>query len=139
MIINAEGLIAGRLASKVAKKIIENETITIVNAQKAIMVGTKTSIMPKFQQRVDAAVKSNPHFGPKYDRIPSKMLRRMVKGMLPKRKKTAERLIKQLTVYNLNPKNLDLTTSEIIKEAKFNDKHDYMSLKEIAEALGGTW
>ncbi len=139
MIINADGLIAGRLASKIAKKIINKETIVIVNAEKAIIIGTKQSIMPKYQSRVDAAVKSNPHYGPKYDRIPSKILRKIIKGMLPSRKKTAERLIKQVTIYNLIPKNISLEKAETIAELKCNEKHDFMSLKEVAEELGGKW
>jgi large subunit ribosomal protein L13 len=139
MIINAEGMVAGRLASKIAKKIIDKETVTIVNAEKAVIVGTKQSVMPKFKQRVNASVKSNPHYGPKYDRIPSKILRRMIKGMLPSRKKTAELLIKQVTIYNKIPKNINLKNVEIIEKVKCNEKHDWMSLEEIAKDLGGKW
>ncbi|MDD3084073.1 MAG: 50S ribosomal protein L13 [Candidatus ainarchaeum sp.] len=139
MIINAEGLVAGRLASKIAKKAINKETITIINAEKAIIVGTRNSIMPKFEQRVNASVKSNPHYGPKYDRIPSKMLRKIIKGMLPRRKKTAEKIIKQITIYNSIPKNINLEKMEIIENVKCNEKHDFMYLKEIAELLGGKW
>ena len=84
--INAEGMVAGRLASKVAKALIKGETVTVVNTENLRMIGTKTSILAKYTVRVNAAVKSNPHRGPKYDRIPSKMFRKMVKGMLPNKK-----------------------------------------------------
>ena len=139
MILNAEGLVAGRIASRIAKKIINKEMVTIINAEKAVVVGTKKSIMPKYEQRVKASVKSNPLYGPKYDRIPSKMLRRMIKGMLPTRKKTAESIIKRVIIYNSVPKNISLEKAETIEESKCNEKHDFMSLKEIAQALGGKW
>ena len=137
MIVDAKGLVAGRLASKIAKKLINGESIIIINGDAAVVVGNESAIMPKFRQRVDAAVKSNPHYGPKYDRIPSKILRRMVKGMLPNKKRTAERLIDNLKVYNDNPKNLE--KAETIEDVKCNEKHDFMILKEVAKQLGGTW
>lgn len=139
MIVNAEGMVAGRLASKVAKKAINGETITIINAEKAVIVGSQTAVMAKFQQRVDAAVKSNPHYGPKYSRIPSRILRRMIKGMLPNKSRTAERLLKQITVFNTVPVNIDISEAEVIDGIKCNEKHDYMTIREVALALGGKW
>jgi large subunit ribosomal protein L13 len=137
MIVDAKGLVAGRLASKIAKRLINGEILTIVNAGEAVVVGKRSAIMPKFKQRVDASVHSNPHYGPKYDRIPSKILRRMVRGMLPNKKRTSERLITNLTVYNEIPSGME--KNETIAEVKCNEKHDFMSLKEVAELLGGKW
>ncbi len=139
MMINAEGLVAGRLASSVAKAIIKGETIVIINSSKAVIVGTQEAIMPKYKQRVEAAVKSNPHYGPKYDRIPSQILKRMIKGMLPNKSRTSERMLKQLEVYNEVPAKIDVSKAETIEKIKCNEKHDFMSLEEIAKALGGKW
>lgn len=139
MIINAEGLIVGRLASNIAKKVINKEMITIINAEKAIVVGTKNSIMPKYKQRVDAAVKSNPHYGPKYDRVPSKMLKRSIKGMLPNKSRTNEKLLKQIKIYNKVPKTIDITKAQTIEKIKYGQKGDFMYLDEVAKELGGKW
>ncbi|MFA5764403.1 MAG: 50S ribosomal protein L13 [archaeon] len=139
MIVNAEGLVAGRLASKVAKAAINGEDVVIINAEKVVLVGKQTAIMPKFKQRVEAAVKSNPHYGPKYDRIPSKMLRRMIKGMLPNKSRTAEKLLKQISIYNLTTEKVDTTKAITIEEIKCNQKHDFMLLGDVAKALGGKW
>lgn len=139
MMINAEGLVAGRLASKIAKALINGETVTILNAEKALLIGNKTSILARYKVRVDAAVKSNPHRGPKYDRIPSKMLRKMIKGMLPNKKKTAERLLNNLSIYNSVPSEFKEIENEVIEEAKFSERHDATTLGEIAKLLGGKW
>ena len=101
MLVDAKGLVCGRLSTKIAKSLIQGDTITIVNAQEAVIVGTKNGIMTKFRARVDAAVKSNPLRGPKYDRIPSKMLRKMVKGMLPNKKRTSESFPNYLFLFSL--------------------------------------
>ena len=91
MIVDAKGLIAGRLSTKVAKALIKGETITVLNAEEAIIVGNRDNILEGFKVRVDAAVKSNPHYGPKYSRIPDRILRRMIKGMLPRNGRTKEK------------------------------------------------
>ena len=44
-LINAEGLILGRMASKVAKKLLNGERIIIVNAEKAVISGKRKSKM----------------------------------------------------------------------------------------------
>lgn len=83
MIVDGKNLIAGRLASKVAKAAVKGEKVIVINAEDVVIVGNKESTLEKFYTRTHASVLSNPHYGPKYDRIPSKILRRMVKGMLP--------------------------------------------------------
>lgn len=139
MIVDAKGLVAGRLASKVAKRIIRGETITIVNAEEAVIVGKKETAMVKFQRRVDAAVKGNPHYGPKYSRIPDRILRRMIRNMLPTKKSAKERIIARLDVYNTVPKELAKETMEQNEDIKCNERHAFVTLKEIAQSLGGTW
>ncbi len=41
--INADGLILGRMASKIAKRLLNGERIIIVNAEKAILSGKRNS------------------------------------------------------------------------------------------------
>jgi len=139
MLINGENLVSGRLASVVAKKVIKGELVTIVNAEKVIIVGTTSSILPKYKQRVDARVLSNPHYGPKYDRIPSKMLKKTIKGMLPAKSRTNEKLLKQIKIYNLVPKDIDVTKAETIEKMKYGQKGDFMYLGDVAKSLGGKW
>jgi len=139
MIIDANEMVAGRIATKVAKTIINGENVIVVNAENAIVVGNKESIMEKYNRRVDVAVKSNPHFGPKYARIPSIMFRRMVRNMLPTKQTTKDGMIKKLKVYNAIPKELAKEKTTVFEEYKCNKRHNYMTMKEIALQLGGRW
>ena len=84
MIIDGEGLILGRLASVVSKKLLDGEEIAILNAEKIIISGTKDWAYAKYKQRIDRASISNPRrMGPKYPRRPDDIFRRTVRGMLP--------------------------------------------------------
>ena len=51
MIIDASNLIAGRIATVVAKKALLGETIDIVNSEKAIVTGSKTQVFARFKQK----------------------------------------------------------------------------------------
>ncbi|MFA5126178.1 MAG: 50S ribosomal protein L13 [archaeon] len=139
MIVDAKGLVAGRLASKVAKAVIRGESVTIVNAEEAIIVGNKESTLAKFKMRVDAAVKSNPHYGPKYSRIPDRMLRRMIRNMFPTKKRAKKRMIERLTIFNSIPKELEQEKMEKYEDIKCNERYSFMTLKELALLLGGRW
>ncbi len=139
MIVDVKGLVAGRIATKVAKALIKGESVTVLNAQDAVVVGNSESIMEKYKRRVDAAIKSNPHFGPKYSRVPDRMFRRMVRNMLPTKKSAKERLIKNLEVFNAVPKELAKEKAITFEEFQCNERYGYMTMKEIAEALGGRW
>jgi len=139
VVVDAKGLIAGRLSSKVAKMIINGESVTVVNAEDAVVVGTKTAVMIKYKRRVDAAVKSNPHYGPKYSRIPDRIMRRMIRNMLPTTKRAKERIIGRLMVHNKFPKELAKEKAVVFEEFLCNERHPFMTMKEIALDLGGTW
>jgi large subunit ribosomal protein L13 len=139
MIVDVKGLVAGRVATKVAKAIINGEQVTVLNAQEAVVVGNTESIMEKYKRRVDAAVKSNPNFGPKYSRVPDRLFRRMVRNMLPTNKTAKDRIIKRLDVYNEVPKEFAKEKAITFEEFKCNERHHFMTMKEIGLALGGRW
>jgi len=78
--IDATGLIAGRLATFVAKKLLEGETIEIINSEKAVVTGKKKDVLTKFKQKV---ARGDPHHGPYYPKSAERILRRIIRGMLP--------------------------------------------------------
>src|SRR3989338_2290834 len=79
-IIDATDLIVGRMATQVAKRALEGETIAIINAEKAVITGKKTDILAKQQLRQEIGHKTR---GPIFPREPDFMLKRSIRGMLP--------------------------------------------------------
>ena len=100
MIIDGEGLVLGRLASKVSKKLLEGESITVLNAEKILISGTIEWAYIKYKQRIDRASISNPRtMGPKYPRRPDDIFRRTVRGMIPYKQSKGREAFKTLKVY----------------------------------------
>ena len=79
MIIDAENLVAGRLASYAAKKALEGYQVDIINAEKALITGSKAFIMKKQRERRH---RTEPRWGPFFMRKEDRFLRRMIRGML---------------------------------------------------------
>ncbi len=95
MIVDGDGAILGRLASHVAQRLLTGETITIVNAEKTIITGRKHDIIEKYIARRQ---RGSPHHGPFFPKQPHLIVKRTVRGMLPKTAR-GRRALKSLRVH----------------------------------------
>ncbi|WP_304125568.1 50S ribosomal protein L13 [Methanosphaera cuniculi] len=136
-IIDAEGLVLGRLASSISKRLLDGEEIVIVNAEKIIISGNKDFIYARYKQRVDRASISNPRvLGPKYPRRPDDIFRRTVRGMLPYRKPHGRAAYKNLKVNVGIPKELEGQEITIVEEAQPKNITKSMQLGTVSKLLG---
>lgn len=138
-IINAEGLILGRLASKVAKMLLEGEEVVIVNADKAIITGNREDIFAKYKQRTELRTRTNPRRGPFYPKRSDEIVRRTVRGMLPWKTDRGRKAFKRLKVYVGVPKEFEGKELETISEAHMSRlaTPKYVTVGEVAKFLGG--
>ena len=137
MIIDGEGLVLGRLASKVSKKLLEGENITVLNAEKIVISGTKEWAYIKYKQRIDRASISNPRdMGPKYPRRPDDIFRRTVRGMIPYKQPKGREAFKLLKVYVGIPKEFEDQEKTRIVEAEPKNIVKSVKLGTVSELLG---
>jgi len=95
-VVDADGVIMGRLASDVAKRLLEGQEVTIVNAEKAVITGSKKAIMREYKERAD---RGHRYKGPFYPKAPHRILKRAVRGMLPWKKPRGRQAYKRLRVH----------------------------------------
>lgn len=138
-VINAENLVLGRLASIVAERALKGETIDIVNAEKAIIIGHENSIVEKWKRRIDLSAKGNPRKGPKFPKRPDRMLRRAIAGMLPTESIRGRKALKRVRVFIGIPERFKDKELETIKIAQYNGKEEAITLGELSKKLGGKW
>ncbi len=107
---NAEDKVLGRLASTVAKQLIsakkagEDTRVIIVNAEKAIVTGKRTSVMSDYRSKYEL---NHARKGPFFPRMPDQILKRTVRGMLPYQKNSSGRgALKSLRVEIGTPSDL---------------------------------
>jgi large subunit ribosomal protein L13 len=134
IIIDASGLILGRMASKVAKRLLKGELITIVNAEKATLSGRHLSRL----KDANAFLKiGHPKKGPFHPRRPDQMVRRTVKGMLPHRQPKGADALRRLRVFLGVPSELKTASLQTIPEAHMSKlRCPYTTVGELAKQIG---
>src|SRR4030066_1305342 len=114
-LINAEGLIVGRMASQVAKKLLNGEKVIIVNAEKAVISGKKKSKVAEAKEFLEVGA---PMRGPFHYRRPDRILRKTVRGMLPFKQPKGKTAFKKLKVFMSVPEDLRDQKMETLTEAQ---------------------
>jgi len=135
MIINAENLILGRLASYVAKRAIEGENVDVVNAEKAIVVGRREDILAKYRHKRE---RGDPLHGPYFPRQPERIVKRTIRNMLPYKKPRGKEALKRIKCYEGMPDNFKDKKMEIVEDAQISDRIvKYLFVKDLSKHLGG--
>jgi large subunit ribosomal protein L13 len=133
-IINAEGLILGRMASKIAKRLLNGEHIVIVNAEKAIISGKKKSKVNEAKVFLEVGGVNR---GPFHFRRPDRIVRKAVKGMLPARQPKGKTAYKRLKTYIGVPDDLKIQKMESIDEAQAKKLVcPYFTVGQLAKEIG---
>jgi large subunit ribosomal protein L13 len=134
IIVDAKGLILGRLASNVAKLLLQGETVIILNAEKAAISGKKQQIVQEAKAFLEVG---HPRKGPLHPRRPDKIVSRTVRGMLPRRKQKGVEAYKRLRVYLGAPLEFEDKKIQTIPEASADKlKSPYITVGELAKEIG---
>ncbi len=103
-IIDCDSKILGRLASKVAKMLLNGDSVVLVNAEKAVISGHVDDIVENYKQKVEFKDKANPEHSPYVSRRPDLLVKRIIRGMLPFKKTKGKLAYKRLKVFMGLPK-----------------------------------
>ncbi len=129
-VINAENCVAGRLASIVAKRLLKGEEIMLINAEKAIINGNPDAISALFEEKIK---RGDPYHGPFYPKTSERILRRIIRGMLPFHKPRGRDAYKRLKIYIAVPDELKKEKAEVISKALSKTEAKFVYLGDVAK------
>jgi large subunit ribosomal protein L13 len=133
-IIDAKGLILGRMSSIVAKRLLQGESIVVLNAEKAAISGKRLQIVQEAKTFLEVG---HPRKGPYHPRRPDRIVRRTIRGMLPWKKPKGKQAYKRLKVYLGAPKEFDGKEIQTILDASAEKlKSPYITVGELAKEIG---
>lgn len=132
IVIDAKGCTAGRLASRVAKEVLNGRRVCIINAEEAVISGSPAYVIGFYTAKVR---RGDPYKGPFYPRTPERILRRIVRGMLPKKARGREAL-RRLRVFRGFPEEYKKANVQRFEDAK-RVQHKSVTLKKLAYQIGG--
>ncbi len=133
IIYDAENAIVGRLGSHIAKDLLNGEDVVVINSEKAILSGNADERVNKIEQWRRKGLNSQK--GPKVSKLPDRLLKRMIRGMLPWDKPRGRVAYKKLKCYVGN----GLLKEEELKKAKKIETKiplKYVTIKRICKLLG---
>ncbi len=134
-VIDGTDLIAGRLATIVAKLALNGEVIRIVNSEKVIISGNPKTIIKKFTERIH---KGNALTGPYYPKRADRILKRIIRGMLPYKTERGRKALSRIKTFIGVPGQL-IEHVEKLNEATFKGSNiiKYITIGELSKQLGG--
>jgi len=133
-IVDADGLILGRMASVIAKRLLKGEEIAIVNAEKAVLSGRKKNKVAEAKEFLEVGY---PEKGPFHYRKPDRMVRKTVRGMLPHKQYKGKQAYKRLKVFIGIPNEFKDKQMETIADAKAEKlRCPYLTVGELAKEIG---
>ena len=134
-VVDAEGLILGRMASIVAKRLLEGERIDIVNAEGAVVSGKRLNVINERKEFLNVGGRNRR--GPIHFRRPNAIVRRTIRGMLPHRKARGRDAFRRLHVHIGVPRELEAVQPESLPDAHLERlRGRYVTVGEIARNIG---
>lgn len=134
-VIDANGLIMGRLASNVAKRLLSGEEIAIVNAENAVISGSKITTFEEYDEIRNMGTRE---FGPYFPKRPDRILKRTVRGMLPYKRSRGKEAMANLKIYVGIPtefEEAELTTVDGANMTRLSS-NKYVTIGDLSRKLG---
>ena len=134
-VIDATNLILGRLAAKAAKQALQGETVTIVNCEKAVVTGNRKSLFESYDKKFDVGQVNQ---GPYFPRRPDMLVRRTIRGMLPRKKPRGRAAFERVKCHIGMPANIKAEDAKTIPEARVEriKKAAHITVNELCKHIG---
>ncbi|MFC1768186.1 50S ribosomal protein L13 [Nanoarchaeota archaeon] len=135
MIIDANNKIVGRIATVAAKASLLGENVDIVNCENSFVSGNKYSVIKDFEHKRERGSMAK---GPFWPRNPERVVRRIIRGMLPYKAERGRKAFERIKCYVGVPDGMDITNSEKVKGAEITKLKtlNYIQLKDVCKQLG---
>ena len=138
-VVDGTNLIAGRLCSNVAKLLRNGNRVFIINCEKIVMSGKRPSIVREYQDFLKINSIIHPKHGPVHPRRPDTIIKRMVRGMLPRETPSGKTDLARLRTYIGVPKEVKGFEKIQFENSKITRSSSrYTTMAEISMYIGGT-
>lgn len=128
IIINGDGTAVGRFSTHAAKQALLGKNVFVLNCNTAVFTGNKNAIIATYHQKITRG--GTTQKGPYYSVIPEKLVKRTIRGMLPKNDRGREAL-KRIKCFNEIPKEYESKEQKTFDKAK----PPFIELKKLGKLL----
>lgn len=139
IVVDGTDLIAGRLASNVAKLLLQGNHVSIVNCEKIMISGNRRNIIGEYKDFLKIASIIHPKHGPFHPRRPDTIISRTIRGMVPRDKPSGQAAYKRLRTYIGVPREIRTLEKIQFDNAKIRKSNAYyVSMSDLGRTIGWT-
>jgi large subunit ribosomal protein L13 len=137
-VIDAADMLVGRLATQAARAALHGYKVRVINAEKAVVSGSKSFLVQEWRRRFLQGV---PRKGPYIHRYPDRMVRRIIRGMLPHHQPRGRVAFANTMCYIGVPTELKEHKAIKIEGASVSKLPltKYMTIAQLCKEIGGKW
>jgi len=141
VVVDCKGHMLGRLASVVAKELLNGQKVTLVRSEEINISGSLYRNKVLWERFLQKRMNTNPtRGGPIHNRAPSKMVRRAIRGMVPHKTARGTAALGRLRVYEGVPHPFDKQKKVVVPQALRNLRlkpgRAYCRLGDLANLAG---
>ena len=134
LVVDGTNMVFGRAASQIAKRLLAGEEVALVNAEKLVVVGNPVQISERYIVKRGLKNKAKPEHSPKWPRLPHLLVKRMLRGMLPRKSSRGKDALRRLKVYTGNPKKLEQNLK--LEKASFDGVSKHITINDLCRKMG---
>jgi large subunit ribosomal protein L13Ae len=142
VVIDGRGHLVGRLASKIAKELLNGQRVVVVRCELLQKSGSLFRNKLKFQEFLSKTRNTNPRKGHIHFRTPSRIFWRVVRGMLPHKTPKGSAALGRLKVFDGIPFPYDqkkrVVVPDALKVLRLKSHRKFCVLGELAQKIGWT-
>ncbi|GAU26897.1 hypothetical protein TSUD_141320 [Trifolium subterraneum] len=140
VVVDARHHMLGRLASIVAKELLNGQKVVLVRCEEICVSGGLVRQKMKYMRFRRKRMNTQPSHGPIHFRAPSKIFWRTVRGMIPHKTKRGEAALARLKVYEGIPPPYDkikrMVVPDALKVLRLQKGHKYCLLGQLSSEVG---
>lgn len=137
-VIDGEGLLLGRMASMVARRAMKGEEIAIINAEKAVISGSRARVLANYGHKRSRGSREG---GPFFPRRPDHIVKRTIRGMLPYKRTVGSDAFKRIRIYVGVPVEFAGSEREVLEDAHMNrlNTPKFVTVGAVSTFLGAKY
>jgi len=133
LVYDGNNAIFGRMATVIAKDLLKGDSVDLINCESIIVSGDKNLFAKRIQAKRNMG-RGGSLKGPKYIRQADRLVKRMIRGMLPRDRNKGREAFRRLKCH-IGSGNLNEDILKNAKKFKHNIPRKFSTIKEIIGAL----
>ena len=142
VVVDAKGHLLGRMASYIARQLENGQRVVVVRCEKTLISGIHFRQKLKYMDFLKKRTSTNPKKGPIHQKSPSRIVWRVIRGMIPHKTPKGAAAMGRLKCFDGVPLSMNTKKKVVIPDAlksvRLKPRSKYCNVGDVAKECGWT-